>query len=129
MFNLKILNVVALLFASTIPAHAQSPVMVGGEADLDACGSIGIVAGLSSQGDNFLAVRSGPGSKNKMIDKITTDREVILCDSKGNWLGIVYFDNAGVDCGVSSPITKRGPYSGSCKSGWVFKKYVRLTAG
>lgn len=129
MFNLKILSVIIFLVSSATSAFAQSPVMVGGEADIDACGGFGVVAGLDLQGDNFLAVRSGPGTKNKMIDKIFTDREVILCDRKGNWLGIIYFDNPDIDCGVSSPIAKRGPYRGSCKSGWVYKKYVSLIAG
>ena len=51
--------------------------------------------------------------------------KVIMCDSQGKWIGVVY----GSDCGTSSPIAKKQPYKGSCKSGWVYEKYVILIAG
>ncbi len=102
------------------------PVMVGGEPDLDACGAVGVIRGISRNGDGFLAVRSGPGSKYKMIDKLYRNGErVTMCDDKGKWVGIVY----GRNCGVGTPIPKRKPYEGSCKSGWIFEKYIRMIAG
>ncbi|MEA3419413.1 MAG: integron, partial [Campylobacterota bacterium] len=93
---------------------------------LDACGAIGAVRGISRNGDGFIAVRSGSGGKYKMIDKLYRNGEyIIMCDSKGKWTGIVYGEN----CGVGTPISRRQPYKGSCKSGWVYEKYIRLIAG
>jgi Bacterial SH3 domain len=101
------------------------PVMVGGEADYDACGGQGQVSGLDPQGDNFLTVRAGPAKRNAAIDRLRSGSTVQICDSSGNWIGIVY----GSGCGTGSPLPKRQPYKGPCKSGWVFKKYVTVTAG
>ena len=86
------------------------------------------MTGLNAAGDNFLAVRSGPGSKFAMIDKINTGDPVYICDQHGRWTGIVY-TSGDQDCGVSSPVARRQPYSGPCKSGWVHQKYIRLLAG
>ena len=103
------------------------PVMIGGDPDLDACGGTGVIQGISSRGDGFLAVRSGPGTKYKMIDKFYRNRKkVSMCDDKGKWVGIIY----GKDCGEAyDNIAKRKPYEGSCKSGWIFEKYIKLIAG
>lgn len=110
-------------------AEAQTAVRVGGEADYDACSGFGVVKGLNPRGDGFLAVRSGPGSRNPRLDKIHNGQQVWFCDQKGVWIGIVYSRQQGVDCRVSSPIAKRSPYAGPCKSGWVHQKYVKQTAG
>jgi len=103
------------------------PVMIGGDPDLDACGATGVIRGISRRGDGFVAARSGPGTKYKMIDKFYRNGEmVIMCDWKGKWVGIVY----GEDCGdANDNIAKRKPYEGSCKSGWIFEKYIRMIAG
>jgi len=114
-----------LLAIAAAPARAE-PVYVGGEADYDACGSVGEVRGLNPNGDNFLAVRSGPGSKNKMLDKVFTGQSLYVCDEKGGWYGVVYGRG---DCGVSSPIDMREPYSGPCRSGWVSARFVEIVAG
>jgi hypothetical protein len=112
-----------------LAAQAQTvhviEVMIGGEKDLDACQGFGEVRGLDPQGDNFLAVRTGPGSKFTKIDELHERNQVWLCDERGRWIGIVY----GKNCGVSSPIAIRRRYHGPCKSGWVFDKYVKLIAG
>lgn len=102
------------------------PVMVGGEPDLDACGGAGVIRGISSHGDGFVAVRSGPGTKYKLIDKIYHNGvSVAMCDAHRKWEGIVY---GGSNCGTGSPIANKQPYSGPCKVGWVFGKYVKLVA-
>ncbi len=107
---------------NTVPVH------VGGEAEYDACGSVGAVYRLNPNGDNFLAVRSGPGSAHVMIDKLHSNDQVYLCDENGAWIGIVYGgDNS--ECGVSSPIAQRQPYAGGCTSGWVHGRYIKLIAG
>ena len=104
-------------------------VMVGGEAEYDACSSTGRVAGLNSNGDNFLAVRKGPAGSHQMIDKLYTGATVYMCDTEGNWIGVVYSTNGNQDCGVSSPIARKQAYSGSCRSGWVHQKYIAPLAG
>ena len=113
------------------PAQAGTksvPVMIGGERDLDACGTVGIVSGLNSKSASTLSVRAGPGSHFDWIDRLTSGTRVWLCDHKGHWVGIVYGPH-GQDCGVSTPYDKRRPYTGPCASGWVLAKYISLLAG
>ena len=121
----KILFILFIFINSFAIADESMPVMIGGETNHDACGAIGKVQGLDINGDGFLAVRQGAGSEYLMIDKLHNGDDVIFCDSQGKWIGIVY----GKDCGTSSPIVKRQPYKGPCKSGWVFEKWVTVTAG
>lgn len=119
----------AAAFWSSAPLAGSSvPVEVGGEAEYDACGSLGIVVGLDPQGDNFLAVRSGPGTRYQQIDSLFSNDEVLLCQSHGSWHGIVY-GPPGADCGVGTPIMPRQTYRGPCRAGWVFDRYIRVIAG
>lgn len=104
----------------------QVPVHTGGESELDACGSQGRVARLR-QGQ-FLAVRSGPGVRYRLIDRLGSGRELWLCQSLSGWYGVVY-GASGEDCGVSSEQAKRAVYGGPCRAGWVYARYVALTAG
>jgi len=107
-------------------ADSGMPVMYGGDADADACAALGEIRGISKHGDGFVAIRNGAGSKYRMKDKIRKNGiRVTICDSHGKWIGIVY----GEDCGTSSPIAKKQPYKGQCKSGWVYEKFVELIAG
>jgi len=69
----------------------------------DRCEVSGIVRGLDYYGDNFLAVRTGPGSHYRQIDSLYSGDRVRICDWRGGWLNVRY----------------RGG------SGWVFGKYVR----
>ncbi len=122
----------ALALASLVSVQPMAgsgvDVMIGGDPNYDACGSLGVVAGLNPQGDNFLAVRSGPGTKYDQIDSLFSGNEVFLCDQRGRWHGIVY-GTPGADCGVSSPVAGHQAYFGSCRSGWVFDRYIRVIAG
>lgn len=102
------------------------PVLVGGESDLDACSSIATVTGLDPAGDNYLAVRTGPGVSYAQIDRLSSSAIVHVCEERGNWRGIVY--PAG-DCGVATPIAARRPYNGPCKSGWIYKSFLSPLAG
>jgi len=115
--------------ATVSAAQSQTAVHIGGEPGADACGGWGKVKGLNPAGDGFLAVRSGPGVRNAMIDKIHNGQQIWFCDQKGSWIGIVYSQSKNTDCQVSSPIMPRKRYAGPCKSGWVHEKYVELTAG
>ncbi|MEN0040680.1 MAG: integron [Pseudomonadota bacterium] len=115
---------VALSMTVATPAIAQ-PVMVGGESDYDACGSVGKVVGLNPNGDNYLSVRAEASSKGRELDRLGPETNVFMCDQRGRWIGVVY----GSGCGVGSPIPQRKAYNGPCRSGWVFKKYIQLIAG
>ena len=104
------------------------PVAVGGEPNLDGCGATDVIRGIiSRRGDGFLAMRSGVETKYKIIYKFYRNgKKVTMCDDKGKWVGIIY----GEDCGEAyDNIAKRKPYEGSCKSGWIFEKYIRMIAG
>lgn len=114
--------------ALTARAGDTVPVMVGGMTEFDACGELGEVHGLNPRGDGFLAVRTGPGSKYPMIDRLYNGNQVYFCDKHGEWIGIVYRDPV-QDCGVSSPLPHRQPYKGSCLSGWVHQNWLVLIAG
>ena len=101
------------------------PVLVGGEAKLDACSSTGTVSGLKPVPGNFLSVRTGPGVGYARTDKLYPGDRVWLCDRKDGWAGVVYGDG----CRVATPIPERGPYSGPCRSGWVSETFLELEAG
>jgi hypothetical protein len=103
--------------------------MIGGEADLDACGSMGVVVGLNPQGDNFLAVRAGPGTNYAVRDRIGNRQQLALCDERGQWWGVVYSRDPGQNCGIGSPQADRKAYAGPCSTGWVHRRYVRIEAG
>ena len=122
--------VILTLSFAAVPVCAGNavPVMVGGLADFDACGGLGEVRGLNSRGDGFLAVRAGPDSQYPMIDRLYNGKQVFFCNNHGEWIGIVYGEPA-QDCGVSSPIPRRKPYKGPCKSGWAHRKWLFLIAG
>ncbi|EDQ34128.1 Bacterial SH3 domain protein [Hoeflea phototrophica DFL-43] len=109
------------------PANAQSldvPVMEYASDDLDTC-ALGEVFGLKSDGDGFLAVRSGPGSDFAKLDEIHNGDRVWLFEQRGDWIGILYGANE-VSC---SPIKKDRivPYPG--KKGWVHQKWIAVIAG
>jgi hypothetical protein len=115
-----------------IADNAVIPVMVGGEAEMDACASIGVVSGFKPGGDGFLAVRAGTSASYKLLDKLLEGQHVFICGSSsdGKWYGVVYSQGSEyVDCGVSSPISPAQPYNGLCKSGWVSKHWIKQVAG
>ena len=116
--------IIVLILTSIINASQYVPVLVGGEIDYDPCG-YGKVKGLKKDGDGFLTVRSTPSTKGAALDRLHNEDGVWMCDKEGKWIGIIYGDN----CGLSSPIAKQKAYDGSCKSGWVYEKWVILIAG
>ena len=115
---------------SSCASPRSVPVMVGGDAETDACSAVGQVKGLKAGGDGFLAVRSGPGTTYRMVDKIGNGQLVYLCESSadGDWLAVVYA-LGDEDCGVTSPLPSRQPYRGHCRAGWVKATWVEVVAG
>jgi hypothetical protein len=111
---------------------AARPVIVGLDgAEFDACGSQGSVRGLKD--DGVLPVREAPATDAAESDRLRNGAPVMLCDSSkdGKWIGVVYPGSGQTmaDCAVSSPVLRRGPYSGPCRSGWVASTFVAVTAG
>lgn len=105
------------------------PVMVGGDPDFGACGALGVVRGLDPHGDGFLALRSGPSAKTRLIDQLREGDAVYFCESVPGWIGVVvYPPNPLIDCGVSEVLMPRQPYSGPCKTGWVSEKWIEIVA-
>ena len=116
-----------VLVACVFQVQAQQlekPIMEIPEEDWDTC-AFGKVANLNPDGDNFLAVRSGPSTASEMIDKIFDGEQVWIFNDEGNWIGIVYgADN--IDC---PPVQSPREYQGPGKKGWVFKKFIKMLAG
>lgn len=131
--------VAALTFVGPAMAGSErAPVMMGGNPNFPACYSIGFINGLGPRRaedpkSGFLSVRSGPGgSAYYEMDRVYNGQEVFVCDTIGPWLAVVYARlGASRDvCGRLLTIMPiRQVYSGPCRSGWVHKNYVEITAG
>jgi hypothetical protein len=92
----------------------------------------GVVHGLSA-GD-YLAVRSGPGVNYSQLDKLYLKSHVYIVGEYENWYGVVYLDENTVDCNLPSESVsfekfKNRPYTGICRTGWVYKRWVKAIAG
>lgn len=123
---LLIFAIAALAAALAAPPTHGQYLTLGGD-DMDACSSNGVVAGLKAGGGDFLVVRAGPGSSHAEIDRLRDGEAVFLCTSAGEWHGVVY--GGGRECDVSSPIVPAQIYLGPCKSGWVQRHFIAVTAG
>ena len=131
----RLVAIVACLCAvsAALAAPAERPVRIGlaGD-DLDACLSLGEVAGLNPRGDNFLAVRTAPSIGARMVARLRKGHRVQVCEeAAGGWLGIVYDSNprGERDCGTGSPVPRPRAYRGPCASGWVSARFVTIVAG
>lgn len=103
------------------------PVMVGGNEDLDACMSVGVIQPAKSLTD--VNIYSGPSTAAKVTAHLPEGRFVWICSEQKGWVGIVYPASNEKFCEVSEPITPAQPYLGECQSGWVPAKFVELVAG
>ncbi|WP_413292820.1 hypothetical protein ACLSU7_15525 [Bdellovibrio sp. HCB185ZH] len=108
--------------ANRKPASIDGNVMVGGDAEWDACGGYGIVLATTS------LIYFKDGKMN--FDKVDVNTYVSSCVASEDkrFIGIVY-GKKGQDCGVGSPIPKRQEYKGPCKSGWIKAEFFELLAG
>lgn len=139
-------RILTLLFTAgllvvSIPAAAgdkRTPVMIGGNPNFDACPSAGVVAKLGPRRaedpkSGFLSVRSGPGGSAFFeMDRLYNGDEILICGSDGAWLAVIYAERGQSmeSCGsLGSPIRVRRAYEGPCRSGWLHKNYVEITAG
>ena len=131
---MNFLNIILLVIGlETFAMAAGQPIYVGGDDAMDACWSLGKVAGLKKQGDGFLSVREGPSTEARETGRLANGQEALICDENEQWFAIVYSKKSKgkplTNCGVSSPIAVKRIYSGPCQSGWVSKKWIRIIAG
>lgn len=135
MRNAVLLIVSIIAFSCSLPAQSRQgkvdvPVLAGEGPDWDACSSTGTIIGLDPRGDGFLSVRSGPGgAKYREIDRLYNSMHFYICDQKGPWMGVVYSADNNISCNVSTPWTRRQPYTGPCKYGWIHSKFLGDLAG
>lgn len=138
MFGSKPIATVAMVAALAVlfsfSARAQNiqpqvPIIVGGDEDMPACGSVGKVEGLDPKGDGFLAVKAAPSLQAARIDKLTKDEHVYVCAFEGDWYGIIYGRPVKQNCNLEKPRPHKGPYKGPCRSGWVHKRWLNPYAG
>ena len=121
---------------SRMDAPIARPVTIGEDGPrMDACGGLGQV---TRAGANGLPLRAAPFDDAKALASLAEGQRAFICtrslDQK--WLGVVVppvrlpgEPAEAVDCGVSSPVEHKQPYSGPCPSGWIVSAYVRLIAG
>jgi Caspase domain/Bacterial SH3 domain len=81
----------------TAPAPRSLP-----KPQAEGCNRFGKVRGLDPNGDNFLSVRTGPGTGFEEIDRIYNGNGVSICSIQGKWLKVKYGGGRG----------------------WVYGKYV-----
>jgi hypothetical protein len=104
---------------------SQVRVTIGGEDDLDACGSVAEITGP-------VALRRGPGEQFAVVGQLDRGTQVYACDisPERRWDGVVVLPaEEAEDCGVSSPIPNRRAYAGPCRSGWVRSDSLVVVAG
>ena len=115
---------VALAQAATLSVRVGTV-----DEEIDSCPGLGRVTGLNPAGDNFLAVRAGPGTGYPIVDRLHTGDLLNLCERVADWEGVVYPPSgSSSDCGVDTPLPLQD-YSGPCRSGWVFTRFVDVIAG
>ncbi len=89
---------------------------------------ISIVDGLKEDGDNFLSVRSGPGTTFRKIDELKNGAYVFVFDDHGDWRGVIYGSGKDVlsqdeiGCGFVGEGTRPMTYPG--KKGWIHMNWV-----
>ena len=104
---------------------------VGKAAIAGAVGALGLPWMFRGSGDNYLAVRARPSRVAPELDRLTTGRQVWICDRDAvpGWTGIVYAAEPEQECNVGSPVPSPRAYGGPCRQGWVASRYLNVIAG
>ena len=112
--------------AAVVASGDQVAITIGGDDKANACERRGEIAGL--QPTSTLTVRRGPGTAYASTDALKNGRAVFFCDwtADETWVGVVYPDAQGRACGVDRPQPLAGPYTGSCRTGWINARWVRV---
>jgi hypothetical protein len=77
---------------------------------------------------SYLSVRSGPGERFSMIDRLKAGRAVYTCDEHNEWYK-VFYGSSDSPCGVESTSGIDVRAVSTCKFGWVNKKWVDVLSG
>lgn len=91
------------------------------------CSATGTVANLPTN-DNFLAVRTGPGTNYREVARLESGVAMHLCTPAKDrrWVGVVYRPDGELPdahrCRLTTDESPR--YEGPCRSGWVSARYV-----
>ena len=83
-FTLMGFAILPVVAAAASRPPSDVPVRIGGQADLDACGSWAAVSGLKPDGDGFLAVRGGPGAGHAMRDRLREGDAFFVCGASAD---------------------------------------------
>lgn len=117
---------ILIVFATSAWRIPSSPVETGGSATDDACSAQGVVLATT------VLLTSAEAGKAQVKSVVPAGTVVNFCDLKsseqGDFIGVVVQEE-GVECGTASPQPERKPYQGPCKSGWIKKDFLILTAG
>src|SRR5262245_27462649 len=98
--------------ATALTPIQETAVSVGGNPTVDAC-SLGKIIGLDPA-----SVLTAPKKNGYPSDRRLNGQFVYVCTERGRYFGVVYHPSGKQEgCGVTSPIRKKGPYKGPCKSG------------
>ena len=113
---------------------AARPVLIGKDGpDMDACGTVSIVASALGEGNATAPVHAAPDAKSEQTGTLAAGHMVVVCDGSddGAWQGIVYDlqQSYNPDCGTGSPVAEEKPYPGTCASGWMKADRLEMLAG
>mgnify|MGYP006308716507 FL=1 len=104
------------------------PVTLYAKGEVDTC-SLAVISDPAPDG----AVMVFPGDSTELdaVDYLADGKQVWICDGTeaGDMVGIVYSEEAGGDCEVSSPVEEDRYYVGPCSWGWVVSTWVQVEAG
>lgn len=120
---MKALPVIFAAGLMAAPAVAQTPrfpVPLSATEGHGACSTAQIVH-LTGRRLAFVPVRSGPSSRQRVLEQLPMGRDVYACVRHGNWFGILYERRPGERrCAfVLEPQRATTNYRGPCGSGWV----------
>jgi hypothetical protein len=114
------------------------PIMVGGPFTGHNCTELAVTMAtvMPMKPDAYLAVRAAPDLNAKELERIKPGHPVIICTNITNklWVGVLYRadgeDDESAHCGLyETRKPKRSAYNGPCRSGWVARRYLWLSAG
>ncbi len=105
--------------------------LLGGNPRFEPCMSIGVIVGLDPKGDGFLSVRTGPGGRPYAEkDRLYNGDRVYVCGYQTMpWYPVIYDRTGRRKCPLPPPSARPAVYRGTCPSGWIHSRYVRIIAG
>lgn len=141
-FGFGVLHPNTILACSEDLQPPSVPVLVGGPFTGNNCTQLALTRATvrPMKTGSYLAVRNAPHIKSPELDRIAPGYPVIICTGLTNkqWVGVLYYEPdtedaspyGPHDCGLADMRNKRPlAYRGPCRSGWVARRYLILSAG